>query len=297
MAGVILNEGLPETSSSIIPLQSHGSGVPLFWTSGSFFMRHLEPDQPAYILISWEEHGFLPVFSTVEEIASHCIKRMLAERPEGPYALGGYCIFGVIALEMARQLKKLDHEVPLLFLVDTSFNYQGTSVRKGNNRGKTHTFKSSISHHVDILNSLENTGKIAYIFKKIPLAARWIKGKTLDRAINIIKIAVCRTYLFFGRPVPRPLVRFYVYNLYATKLLNNYTYQGYTGRMVLFNSDRADRAYHQDWLDLVEGEVAVHVVPEADHLAMIKEPYAGIWAKLMSKCLKELQVKGSDHEL
>ncbi len=297
MAGAILKEGMPEISSSVIPIQSHGSRMPLFWTSGSFFMRHLEPDQPAYILISWEEHGFLPVFSTVEEIATHCIERLLAEQPEGPYMLGGYCFFGAIALEMARQLKKQGHEVPLLFLVDTSFRYLRNSARNHDPPGNDYTFKSRIIHHTDILNRLENTGKIAYMFKKIPPAVSWIKRKTVDRVISRIKIAVCRTILFFGHPVPRPLVSFYVWNLYADQLANNYAYQGYTGRVILFNSDRTDWSCHRDWLDLVEGEVTVHVVPEADHLGMIKEPYVGIWAKLMSKYLKEIQKKRSDRAL
>ena len=297
MARTILDEGVSQSSSSLIPIQTHGSKVPLFWVSSSYFMRYLEPDQPAYVLISWEEHGFLPVFSSIEDIASDCIERLLAERPAGPYVLGGYCFFGVVALEIARQLKRRGHEVPLLFLLDTSFNYSRKADRKLDYTEKANTFKSRIISHAEHLNGLENTGKIAYIYKKIPSVLTWVKSKTIDSAIRGIKVAVCRAYLFFGRPVPRPLVRFYVYNLYAMKLIHKYSYQGYSGRVVLINSEVANRDIHSAWLDLVEGEVSVHVIPKTRHLDMISEKYSAVWTRWLNTYLKEVEGNRSGNAL
>ncbi len=299
LAGVLKREGQRELPLPLDKVQQRGSNVPLFWISGSYVMRYLDPELEAYLLISWDEHGFLPRYSTVEEIAEHCIQRLRAERSAGPYILGGYCFFGAVALEMARQLQKKGHEVPLLVMVDTAFNYVSGSVKRPEQKGRDSSFISRILHHAGHLNRLENnTSKLSYIIGKIPTAGKWAKGKTVDRMIRGIKVAVCRTFLYFGRPVPRPLVRFYVYTLYATKLTCKYVYRGYTGRVVVINSERTMHNYRRDWLELVEGDVSIYDLPEARHLDMIDDRYVSVWAKWLNKYLHEVQTdsSGTVHE-
>jgi thioesterase domain-containing protein/acyl carrier protein len=271
--------------------QPNGSKLPLFWVSGSYFMRHLDHDQPVKMLIEWEEHGLIPQFSSVEEIAGHCAERLLAEQPEGPYILGGYCFWGAVALEMGRQLIKQGHEVPLLFIVDTSFDYVVTPSRGQDRSEQDYTFKSRIMHHARTLMRLGNTEKREYILRKV--SAVLGRTFTVNKAIEKIKVAICRSYLFFGRPVPRPLVRFYVYTLYASKLMYKYIYKDYPGRVVLINADGANSGFHRDWLERVEGEVSVHVVPEAQHLDMVNEPYVGVWAKVLNNYLNKIRRSNS----
>jgi len=45
--------------------------------------------------------------------------KILKHNPDGPYALAGYSFGGLIAYEMARQLKKMRKKVILLALFDT----------------------------------------------------------------------------------------------------------------------------------------------------------------------------------
>jgi thioesterase domain-containing protein len=40
-------------------------------------------------------------------------------RPEGPYHLGGHSLGGWVAFEMARQLRRQGHDVPLVAIIDT----------------------------------------------------------------------------------------------------------------------------------------------------------------------------------
>ena len=56
---------------------------------------------------------------SIEEMARAYIDEIRALRPRGPYLLAGYSGGGVVAFEMAQQLKALGEEVPLLVFFDT----------------------------------------------------------------------------------------------------------------------------------------------------------------------------------
>lgn len=81
--------------------------------------HYLDPEQPLYALKPWGiiegEQNFRPV----EVIASDYIKVIRDFQTEGPYFLGGECVGGVIAFEMAQQLTAQGEKVALLFLLDT----------------------------------------------------------------------------------------------------------------------------------------------------------------------------------
>jgi thioesterase domain-containing protein len=55
----------------------------------------------------------------VESIASHFIQEMKGARPQGPYLLCGYSFGGIVAYEMAQQLRAAGEDVPMLVLFDT----------------------------------------------------------------------------------------------------------------------------------------------------------------------------------
>jgi thioesterase domain-containing protein/acyl carrier protein len=55
---------------------------------------------------------------TLGSIASCLLEKVLATQPEGPYTIGGLCIGGVLAYEIASQLQAGGREVSLLVLLD-----------------------------------------------------------------------------------------------------------------------------------------------------------------------------------
>lgn len=62
--------------------------------------------------------GELP-FEQLDEMAGYAIGLIRAVRPRGPYLLVGYSAGGLVALEMAQQLRADGHAVPLVVLLDT----------------------------------------------------------------------------------------------------------------------------------------------------------------------------------
>ena len=109
---------------SLLRIQTMGSRPPFFWVHGQasdpLLPRYLHPEQPLYGLMHQAHDGRPAKYTSVEEIAAHYSSEVRAVRPNGPYLLGGYCFGGVVAFEMAQQLRKLGEPVDLLVLLGPS---------------------------------------------------------------------------------------------------------------------------------------------------------------------------------
>ena len=96
-------------------VHAHDGGV-LFWRD---LARHLGSDQPFYALQAQGLDGRQPPHDRIDEMAAHYIKEIRALQPEGPYFIGGHCIGGLIAFEMAQQLHAQGERMGLLALFDS----------------------------------------------------------------------------------------------------------------------------------------------------------------------------------
>ena len=70
-------------------------------------------------LYLWEESGRIAV--SVEELAGRCLAELQNAQPRGPYCLAGFCFGGVLAFEVANQLRKRGEEVAFLGLLDSFY--------------------------------------------------------------------------------------------------------------------------------------------------------------------------------
>ena len=79
--------------------------------------RHLGPEHPVFSIHSsfWDKPA---PNCTMEQFAAECVDALRRFRPQGPYALGGWCTAGIVALEMARQLETGGDEVVFVALFD-----------------------------------------------------------------------------------------------------------------------------------------------------------------------------------
>jgi thioesterase domain-containing protein len=79
--------------------------------------RYLPEDRPIYILPPHGvDGGHLP--ATIEAMAAEYVELVRAARPCGPYALGGWCNGGLVAFEMARQLRGQNEHVSNVVLIE-----------------------------------------------------------------------------------------------------------------------------------------------------------------------------------
>jgi thioesterase domain-containing protein len=75
-------------------------------------------DQPFYGIQARGLDGEAEPFERLEEMAAYYVQQIRQVQPSGPYYLGGYCMGGNVAYEVARQLKAQGEEVPILTVID-----------------------------------------------------------------------------------------------------------------------------------------------------------------------------------
>src|SRR6185295_14545789 len=81
--------------------------------------RLLGSDQPFYGLQSRGLDGDGRPFIRIEDIAATCVREIRERQPSGPYHLIGMCMGGVVAWEIAQQLREAGQAVGLLALLET----------------------------------------------------------------------------------------------------------------------------------------------------------------------------------
>ncbi len=112
---------------SLVPIQTRGDKPPIFLVHGAEgnvllyknLARTLGGDQPVYGLQSLSIDNRDGAETSIEEMAAHYRKEIQELQPKGPYFLGGYCLGGTIALEIAQQLRREGESVALLAMLET----------------------------------------------------------------------------------------------------------------------------------------------------------------------------------
>lgn len=141
LALMVVDEHMPNTWNSLIAIKTEGNKTPLFIVHG-FDMNvlvfkniamHMDPDQPVYALQAKGLDAADEPAEKLETIAGHYISEILTHVPGNSYALAGYSFGGIIALEMAKQLKAMGKDIKMLAMMDTyaeaSPYYQYRTVR------------------------------------------------------------------------------------------------------------------------------------------------------------------------
>jgi len=123
----LLGDAYPEQGPRVREVQRGAAGhTPFFMltgdlTGGGFYCRGLaaalNADQPLYAITPAAPDSAVSL-ATVEGMAAAHLDDVRRIQPAGPYRLGGYCVGGLVAYEMARQLRAVGDEVELLLLVD-----------------------------------------------------------------------------------------------------------------------------------------------------------------------------------
>jgi len=111
-------------ASKVIAIRTSGSLPPLFILGAHPLFRPLILDLPESLPVfglGFPDVEDLPVPFRIEDIAARQVEALRRFRPEGPYALMGWCADGVLAYEMAQQLRAQGQEVSLVALID-AFN-------------------------------------------------------------------------------------------------------------------------------------------------------------------------------
>ena len=127
LAGEMAREAIDE-SPSLLRVNDAGTRTPFFYlhgdlSGGGFYSlklsRALGHDQPFYVMPP-QDIRTLPAAPTIEEMAAAHLEALRAVRPKGPYVIGGFCIGGLVAFELAQQIKASGDVVEMLLIIDAA---------------------------------------------------------------------------------------------------------------------------------------------------------------------------------
>nr|WP_321223483.1 amino acid adenylation domain-containing protein [uncultured Psychroserpens sp.] len=166
------------TWDSLVPLKPEGSKPPLYIVHGANhhvlifneLAQRLDKNQPVYGLQSRGLNGIDEPHSSIDEMAADYIKEIVASNPDGPYALAGFSYGGIVAYEMARQLKAQGKEVKILAQFDTYVfpeYYHSKPLKK------------------KLLSTLYLTGKMGYLILNM-----FSSKKNFNRRVELIKLQI-----------------------------------------------------------------------------------------------------------
>ena len=124
LASLLRREGASSTSAPLVAIQPKGSSTPLFFAHpaggsvAAYFAlaRALGTERPFYALDGTQRESER---REIESLAASYVDAIRSVQPHGPYLLGGWSTGGVVAFEMARQLRALNEEVALVALLDS----------------------------------------------------------------------------------------------------------------------------------------------------------------------------------
>jgi amino acid adenylation domain-containing protein len=260
-----LAQGEPLNHSGAVAIQPLGSRPPLLWLEGGpTFLplsRAVGLDQPflgvpidAMLEAAGERADFI-------ECARQMVKIIRQIQPNGPYYVGGWCTAGILAFEVASQLRGTGEEVPLLLLAHST---------NPTEFGRIGSFKlawSKLRYHVDQWRR-QPAGK----------SGRYLR----DRLDGIAEVLGLRRAAM--GEVPRLL------RTALDRAAYDYRPSAYGGDVALFQpAERPDLLDSRPgWAPLVSGRFVAHEIP-GTHSTMLLHPHVEQFGAAMRDELLRVQ--------
>ena len=233
-------------------------------------VHYLDSKQPVYGIQAQGLDGKTKPFTQIEAMATHYIEVIRTYQPKGPYFLGGYCLGGMIAFEIAKQLHALDQPVALLAMIDTRSPEQISAqmdiqmliqIFGGNPENLSASFLNQ-------LKQLELEEQLQCVLNEQKRSNQSILPIDLDTKQIL--------YLF----------RFYQVNLQA---MHNYQPREYPGKIIFFRAQEKATDIQNDitstWINLAQEGMEIIDIP-GSHATMYDFPHVQVLAKRLSSYLE-----------
>jgi amino acid adenylation domain-containing protein len=251
--------------SLLVPMRSNGDLPPLFLVAGGMggdqellvyvsLARHLAPDQPFYGLRARGVDDLVEPHESVEAMAAEHLEEIRKVQPRGPYYLSGSCVGGVVAYELAQQLRAAGEEIPVLVLIDSNYPTRPRMIRN------------------QVINLWRDTLPPGVVR---PDGLRGVAARAQDRA----------RVLFSPTEEQRiGIRRSMIGNRYLRRILR-YRPEPYPGKLIfLACEEREVEDAVRGWKDLAAGGLEVRYLP-GDHYTHLRD-HVATTAAMLDDCLR-----------
>ncbi|MDZ8221786.1 amino acid adenylation domain-containing protein [Nostoc sp. ChiVER01] len=296
LTNILRQQGCSTRWSSLIPIQLQGSKLPFFYIHslyGNLFhsrelLGNLDLDQPVYGLQAQGLDRKQAPYTRIEDMAAHYLKEIRTIQPQGPYLLGGWCIGGTVAFEMARQLEIQGEKVELLAL----FDCYPPQVKSGGNIKRSFVDKLKKRFNHFLINSQDiikrNTSHIAKLEQKQQLI--FFVDRVNHRLQNFIREIVYKLHLKMRLPLPISVLDLAVRDA-NTQAQRAYIAKDYNGKVTLFWAmERPVEEYYlmEKWKELATGGIEIYKIP-GSHDSIMSLPHVLVLSEKLNDCLNNAQ--------
>ena len=207
----------------------------------------------------------------LEDFAAQVAQRIGELEPKGPYYLGGWCRYGPLAYETARQLMTQGAEVALLTLIDSANpSYYATLPAAA----KVEMLAQRLGYHLSNLKKSKAVEIARYLGDRI---------RVLRYRVNALRAGVKHS---FERVAGNAGIEELEHILHLATA--RYNPPRYPGRVAMFQSGERPRGCHWDlqagWRGLIQGRFDVYDIP-GGHESMLQEPHVQVFASHLRQCL------------
>jgi amino acid adenylation domain-containing protein len=269
-----------ETSQSLVPLRTCGTGLPLFLVSVLFCLDYqyllsdLKSDRPIFGLQPLPLDGKHRILHTIESIAADYVTEIRRVQPHGPYFLAGYSFGGRVSFEIAQQLVREGERVSFLGLIDTVFHdtpiegqpWESETVRLSRKVRGVHGFRELLFRG------------LRYLLLRGLNCMRLILGN-----MRHMRNLVLDLWLRLGRSIPYNY-RLTYHDWLRRRASRAYVHKPYSGHITIFSSANRSERQKADWGPLAHGVLTVLEVPAA-HNDIIAPPHSKLVAEHIDSCL------------
>jgi len=277
----LLNQNtMHEPWSHLVPIQPLGSKSPLFCIhpDGGNVLCYMELAQnlgydiPLYGLQALgTDDGDEPLMR-VEEMAETYLRAIRTVRPGGPYNLAGWSFGGVVAFEMARQLKNQSEEVSLLALIDSSApGIHENQMEWDDAELLVFLMGEVMSLSVDHLRQLGPDEQLLYVIKEAEKKALFSPDFGLDQARRFLRVIKANNKAYYDFSMKPYCGKIHFFRA-SEKLPEKYSLP------------EGDKDHVSIWAKFATGGIEVHEVT-GNHRNMMVRPHVQVLADIVKKVM------------
>ena len=287
-----------EAWSPLVAIQAEGTRAPFFCVhpaGGVVYCfeelaRTLGKDRPFYAFQSAGLDGEREPIGGLEEMARTYVTAMRGVQPIGPYQLGGWSLGGVVAFEMARQLREAGESVSTLALIDSHVpKGAGEAVPEAllaiAREVSSLELLGSREESVDELDALilaEFAGDLAHEYGGARALIRHLRRLEAGERRGFLLKAFGLDSVYYMDTGADQIARLWDVLRANLKAVARYEPKPYAGRVMLFRArderGKAGTSESLGWDELLAGGVTTRVVP-GDHEGILKMPGVAVLAE------------------
>lgn len=213
----------------------------------------------------------LVIQRNIVEMATTYLEAVKRVQSAGPYMLGGHSFGGIVALEMAQQLKAQGEEIALLVVMDSNLVSDSTVTLQSQTDLLTFLLDMGAKEKTDqtILQSLPSEEQLSYFWQQYNAASPQLPDADYQPLLDFLQL----------------------FKMHHGAIAN-YQAKAYPDRVVFCKAQDPDAVTatnpEQGWMQITNHQVEVHLTP-GNHLTMLNPPHVIKLAEIVNQSLFQQQ--------